>query len=232
MVLLTSDGHGEALTILMVYLGILLLLGVLALVSYILRGIGMYTLGKRKGMTSPWLAFIPYARTYYQGELCGSIKFKDKEIKSPGIWMLVAPIVRGFFSGIMVVVMYGALFGVMFGILAGAGINNASEHEIQQALESNLVNGGTVFVTVLYIIFILVELFLRAVQGVLTVIVNQQIYSDCTDKNLAIAHSVAGIFIPMYTSIYFFVIRNKQPHFTDTNINQGAYTGQNVNGVF
>ena len=61
-----------AVTILLSYLVILGILAIGCIASYLLRGIGMYTLGKRRGMNYPWLAFIPYARTYFQGELCAS----------------------------------------------------------------------------------------------------------------------------------------------------------------
>ena len=89
-----------AVTILLSYLVILGILGIGCIASYLLRGIGMYTLGKRRGMNYPWLAFIPYARTYFQGELCGTLHFKEKEIRNPGIWILVIPIVSNFVTGI------------------------------------------------------------------------------------------------------------------------------------
>ena len=48
-----------AVTILLSYLVILGILAIGCIASYLLRGIGMYTLGKRRGMNYPWLAFIP-----------------------------------------------------------------------------------------------------------------------------------------------------------------------------
>ena len=48
-----------AVTILLSYLVILGILAIGCIASYLLRGIGMYTLGKRRGLNYPWLAFIP-----------------------------------------------------------------------------------------------------------------------------------------------------------------------------
>ena len=87
------NNAGGVVTLVLIYLLVVGGLGIGALVSYILRGVGMYTLGKRRGMDYPWLAFIPYARTWFQGELCGTLHFGHKELKSPGIWLLVIPVV-------------------------------------------------------------------------------------------------------------------------------------------
>ena len=67
----THEVGGSILTgILMFYLIILLVGLTVAVVNYIFRGIGMYNnMAKREGMDYPWLAFVPFARTYLQGEL-------------------------------------------------------------------------------------------------------------------------------------------------------------------
>ena len=62
--------------IMSVYLIILTLVLIFALVSYIFHSIGLYTIGKRMGKEYPWLAFIPYARDYFQGELAGEIRLE------------------------------------------------------------------------------------------------------------------------------------------------------------
>ena len=77
-----SSPDGLISVIMSVYLIILTLVLILALVSYIFHSVGLYTIGKRMGKEYPWLAFIPYARDYFQGELAGPIKLKNKEIKN------------------------------------------------------------------------------------------------------------------------------------------------------
>ena len=87
-----SGGNAVGITILLIYLIVLLVCGLVSLAGYILKGIGMYTIAKRRGMDYPWLAYVPFARAYLQGELGGEIVLKDKKIQNPGIWLLADPV--------------------------------------------------------------------------------------------------------------------------------------------
>lgn len=86
--------------IMMILFIIMLVCAIFALLSYILKGIGMYTMAKRQGMDYAWLAFIPFARTYLHGELAGSIRLKNKSIQNPGIWLLALPFLYGAVSSL------------------------------------------------------------------------------------------------------------------------------------
>ena len=98
----THEVGGSILTgILMFYLIILLVGLTVAVVNYIFRGIGMYNMAKREGMDYPWLAFVPFARTYLQGELGGTVHLKNKQIKNPGIWLIVLPIISSIVTGLL-----------------------------------------------------------------------------------------------------------------------------------
>lgn len=83
-----SGGDAVGITILLIYLIVLLVWGLVSLAGYILKGIGMYTIAKRRGMDYPWLAYVPFARAYLQGELGGEIVLKDKKsrIRESGFW--------------------------------------------------------------------------------------------------------------------------------------------------
>ena len=84
-----------AVTVLAIYLVVLGLCLLGWIISFIFRGIGMYKMGKAQGKTNSWLAFIPFARTYFHGELSGEIPLKKRSIKSPGVWLLIVPIIYG-----------------------------------------------------------------------------------------------------------------------------------------
>ena len=90
-----NSADNMAIAVLSICLIVLVLIGVFALAAYILHSIGLYTIGKRIGYSIPWLAFIPFARDYMQGELAGEISLKTKKIKNPGVWNLVMPIISG-----------------------------------------------------------------------------------------------------------------------------------------
>ena len=101
-----SDSGSEVLSVLIgIYLIILGGALLIMLVGYIFHSIGMYTIGKRMGKAHPWMAFVPFARDYFQGELAGPIRLKNKEIRNPGIWNLVLPIIFSAVTGVLTTVM-------------------------------------------------------------------------------------------------------------------------------
>lgn len=73
----THEVGGSILTgILMFYLIILLVGLTVAVVNYISAESECTIWQKREGMDYPWLAFVPFARTYLQGELGGTVHLK------------------------------------------------------------------------------------------------------------------------------------------------------------
>lgn len=197
-----------AVTILLLYLSVLGVLAIGYIASYLLRGIGMYTLGKRRGMNYPWLAFVPYARTYFQGELCGTLYFKEREIRNPGIWILVIPIVSNFVTGIF----GGLIWGGVAISMARLGVNYSSiGYHDPASVFANMFSGTGLGMLMAGIVLMgIISLVVGALVKTLLVLVNRQIFERYTDKNYALAHAVAGIFVPLYTSIYFFIIRNRE----------------------
>ena len=109
-----------------VYLVVIALILAAALASYIFHSIGMYTIGKRMGREHPWLAFIPFARDYFHGELAGEIPLKNKSIKNPGIWKLVVPIIYNAVAGVLLVFLIVAVIGTAVTTnINGSGVGGA-----------------------------------------------------------------------------------------------------------
>lgn len=202
-----GNGGNMALSLLMtVYLIILAVVIAIALASYILHSIGLYTIGKRMGRDHAWLAFIPYARNYFHGELAGEIPLKNKSIRNPGIWKLVLPIIYGSVMGVLVIFMVAAILGV--GVAAG-GNGNAF---------AGLSMFATTFIGI-YVVLLAWVVVYSAVYTVLKILINVQIYEKFTTRNMAVAHAVLSGIIPLYEAICFFVLRNR-------DFNQGM--GQNI----
>ena len=169
----------------------LLLLGALligAIADYLLRGFGMYKLGKAEGKNNCWLAFIPFARAYFQGELSGEIRFKKKSLKTPGLWLVLIPII----GGVLAVIGY-----VMFMIVMVSGAISANS--IYNP--AGMISGFLVF----FVIALVVMILYQAVIHVLYVLVNHQIYERYTSKNMAIIHAILGVLLPLYEPICLFV---------------------------
>lgn len=55
----------------MIYLVCLIGVLIVAVGAYILKSYGLYKIAEKKGMENAWAAWIPFVRTYYQGELAG-----------------------------------------------------------------------------------------------------------------------------------------------------------------
>lgn len=188
--------------ILLIYL---LILGAMLLaygVSYALKGIGMYSLGKARGMENSWLAFVPYARLWFQGELCGEITFKERRLTNLGIWMVLVPVVANIITGIV----FGGIWSVAF--LKISQTTNMFAPYGHYSYDSIGSMGGALLIGVL--LAMLFFMITGAVQSILIILVNQQIFARYTDRNYALLHAVAGVFLPLYTAIYFFLIRNRE----------------------
>lgn len=192
-----GNGGNAALTVLLtVYLVVLAVILAVALASYIFHSIGMYTIGKRMGREHAWLAFIPFARDYFHGELAGEIPLKKKSIKNPGIWKLVLPIIYGAVAGVLFVFLFVAAIG------AGAA----------SSINGNQIGGIMAFSTTLialYIVILVIAVVYSAVYSVLRILIDIQIYEKFTTRNMAVVHSVLSGIIPLYEAICFFVMRNK-----------------------
>ena len=191
--------------ILSIYLIILLVCLVFYLVSYILKAVGVYTMAKRQGMDYPWLAFVPFARTYLQGELAGSITLKKKTVKNPGIWYLALP----FIFSAVITVFYIIFIGVV-GVSTFMAVANVSSGNGTSAASIGV--GSIIGLIVCLLLFVIVAVIYEAVYKVLAILINHQILMRFTTKNMSIAHAVLCATIPLYESICLFIMRNKDYH--------------------
>ncbi len=83
--------------------------GGLYLVCLVLGGLGMRTMAKRAGLKHSFLAFLPFANTYYAGKLAGETAFFGKKMKRAGLYAMLAEIVYvaiGVFALIVSIALY------------------------------------------------------------------------------------------------------------------------------
>lgn len=186
--------------ILAIYMIFLAVLFIFYVINYIFKGIGMYTIGKRMGMDYPWLAFIPFARTYFHGELAGRIGLKNKSVKNPGIWLLALP----FIMAAVTFVFYLLFFLVGFASIFSAGFNSYLSD-----IEPSLSSGAILGMIIVGGIWLLVMIAYKAIYSVLSVLIDHQIFARFTTKNMSLAHAVLSIIIPLYESFCLFAMRNK-----------------------
>lgn len=185
-----ADGIFAVLMVIYMFIIGAFLIGGIA--DYLLRGFGLYKLGKAEGKNNCWMAFIPFARTYFQGELGGPITWKKKTMKNPGIWLVIIPIVGGVIAAVgffifFMVTMVNAIF--------------TSGYESMENVAVGMMSGFLVF----FVLAMIVVIAYEAVIHVLYVLVNHQIYERYTSKTMAIVHAVLGTLIPLYQSVCMFI---------------------------
>lgn len=59
----------------------------------ILGGLALYVMAERAGVKHSWLGFIPFANTYYAGQVAGETSFFGKRMKRAGLYAMLAEIV-------------------------------------------------------------------------------------------------------------------------------------------
>lgn len=176
---------------------VLLVWTIFSLGSYILKGIGMYTIAKRIGMDYAWLAFVPFARTYLHGELSGRILLKRKNIQNPGVWLLALPF------------LYSAVYSILYAILWFVGFGTLMKIDNYMPYNLDISTGNIMGIIVVFLILMAVSVGYTAFYKALEVLVNHQILERFTSKNMSIVHAILCTIIPLYESICFFVMRNR-----------------------
>ena len=73
------------------------------------------------------------------------------------------------------------------------------------------VSAGRILILIILLILALaISLGYKVLYKTLRVMVNYQIYCNMTSGNMAVAHAVLGALLPLYESICFFVMRNRE----------------------
>ncbi len=60
--------------------------------AFILQGIGLFVMAKKRGMKRKWMAFVPFVNIYYMGKLAEECSFFGHKMKNAGVYAMVAQI--------------------------------------------------------------------------------------------------------------------------------------------
>lgn len=189
---MSSSGLGIFSVIMTVYLLVIVAAVIIGIVKYIFKSMALYRLAQRTGNANPWMAWVPFARSYLQGELAGSMPLKKRRLQSPGLWKVLIPLIGT-----------AVIAGLYFLFIVVAGIGTVLNYSVGMGAGSLTLSWGIVF------LLIMAAVALQAIEAVLDVLVNFHIYHRLTSHNMAIIHSVLGLFIPMYEAICLFVMSKK-----------------------
>lgn len=67
------------------------------LTLFILQGVGLYVMARRRDMEKKWLVFVPFVNLYYIGKLTGDCILFGRKMKRPGLYAMIAQIVATLF---------------------------------------------------------------------------------------------------------------------------------------
>lgn len=69
---------------------------------FILQGIGLYTMGKKRDMKACYTAFIPFANIWLMGKLAGTCEFFGQKVKRAGLYAMIIQIITTVFSALII----------------------------------------------------------------------------------------------------------------------------------
>lgn len=206
----------------------------IALVLFLLQGAGLYVMARRAGLKKKWLAFVPFASTFYLGKLAGETHLFGQKMKRAGLYAMLAQIVFALFM--LAVLIVEAILFVQYkeyivyntdeltGMLTGISWANLPA-EAQPMYTFYLISdyiSGT----------------LSLVQAVLVFLLVMTLYRKYAPKNYMLL-SMLEIFVPASKAIVIFVLRNREPVDFEAYMRarrdaymrrQGQYYGQNPYG--
>ena len=171
---------------------------ILSLASYILLGIGMYTIAKRRGINHAWLAWIPIGKTWLLGCISDQYRYvARREEKRKRTAMLILDILTSAVCVAMLV------FFVLMLIETFAVVGHVLNLRTDLSATADLIRYASWTLGLL-----LVTTVLGLVLQVLTYMAYYDLFASC-DPNNKTVFLVLGIFFGIAMSIFVFACRNK-----------------------
>ena len=99
----------------------------LAVLTYVLSSLGIYTVAKRRGIHNAWLSWVPVANVWILGSLSDQYRYVAKgQVKAKRKALIIMEIINAAVLVILVCVLVGAIVGVV----TDAAMGYASEEEL------------------------------------------------------------------------------------------------------
>ena len=136
----------------------------LMIAAYVLRSIGLYAIAKRRGISNPWLAWIPVAWVWILGSISDQFRYVTKaQVKNKRTTLLVMNLIQTVASTAMMVVI-----GIAFAELVSMGIVSADEEALMteamilvfKFMALGLVLGGIALATAIIHYIAMYDLYL------------------------------------------------------------------------
>ena len=156
-------------------------------VSYVLQGLGMFTVAKRRQINKPWLAWVPVGNMWMLGCISDQYRYvtqgTDRNFRKKLLWLMIS-------LYIALVPMYMMEMGM---ILAG---------------EMGMGDGAVIVLSILTILFALVVIVVAVFASVIQYMAIYDYFRSCEPRR-AVLYLVLSIVVSVAFPILFFIVRNK-----------------------
>lgn len=165
-----------------------LVVGLFAIVGYVFRSIGLYTLAKRRGIANPWLAWLPVGYYWIAGSIADQYRYvTEGSVKNRRTILLALSI-----AGIVVSSLVSTMVNGSFMLSTG---------EVSMDQLASLGTMGTVLNLVTSALEIATFVFWQ--------IALYDLYSSCNPRN-NVLFLVLGIIFGFLIPFFIFACRNKE----------------------
>lgn len=89
------------------FLTALLISAIIEIACFTLKGVGLYAIAKREGISKPYFAFIPFLSYYLLGKIVGKVKVFGHHVKNLGLITMIALIINTVLNGVYDWLLYG-----------------------------------------------------------------------------------------------------------------------------
>ena len=162
---------------------------------YVFSSLALYTIAKRRGLTNPWLSWIPVANVWILGSIADQYRYVARgEIRSKRKVLLTLQIISAVLVFLMVVFAISMVVGAITGAVAGRPENAIMQHVVVSA--SGLL------------VLIVPLLGVSVATAIIRYMALYDLYSSCDPENKVI-YLVIGILIGITEPIFLFLCRNK-----------------------
>lgn len=174
---------------------------------FILQGVGLYTMAKRRGLKKRFLAFIPFANIYYMGKLAGDCAVFGHKMKRAGLYAMIAQILA-------TIAALAFVFSEWY-LYVFHGLPILSENNLLATPHWEGLTGFASFVYGVYEYGSALYSLLGLVSQILLVILMIGLLQKYSPKNYRILAVLSFMFMPARFIILFVLRKNNPVNFED-----------------
>ncbi len=175
------------------------IVGIIWLALFLLQAFGLSTMAKKRGIKKRWLAFVPFANTYFLGKLTGDCDVFGRKLKHAWLYTLIGQVLT-------VLLVTGSLGSQVFlYVNEGAPIQTELGATYWQAFTHSASVRIYKFYTIASYILPIIELAYEVFLFILLL----GLFKQYAPKNYLILGFLT-MFVPLSRYIVIFVLRNRK----------------------